>query len=146
MENAKSRAGIELHFTDRAAIRRLHSSSLGPHLDSFAAALAEAGYARLTVQIKLRLLAELGEWLRRTGRTAAALDLDAVGGFLSAYRRRRPLHKGYRRTVWHFLEHLQRQGVAPVPAVAPPQELPLVKLKLRQYESYLRKERGLSAA
>ncbi len=145
MKSGESRVGIELYFSDQAAIRRLRSSSIAPHLDSFAAELADARYARTTGQIELRLLDKLGGWLRRTRRTAVDLDPDTVGAFLSAYRRRRPLHRGYRRTIWRFLEHLQRQGVALVAPVAAQEESPLMKLE-RRYESHLRRERGLTAA
>lgn len=145
MKSGESGIGVELYFSNRAAIRRLRSSSIAPHLDSFAAELADARYARTTGQIELRLLAMLGGWLRRTRRTALDLDRDTVGAFLSTYRRRRPLQRGYRRTIWRFLEHLQRHGVAPVAPVAAQEESPLMKLE-RRYESHLRRERGLTAA
>ena len=47
-----------------------------------------------------------------------------------------------RRTVRHFLEHLREKGVIPSPEPTI-DESPLAMLR-RQYENYLRKERGLS--
>jgi len=47
-------------------VQGLRAAPLGDQLDSFVATLAEAGYSRTTVQIRLRLLAHLGMWLRRT--------------------------------------------------------------------------------
>lgn len=145
MKGSEARVGIELYFSHPAAIRRLRTSLLASHLDSFAATLAGAGYARITGQIELRLLAKLGEWLRRTRRTVGDLDCATAGIFLSILRRRRALERGYRRTVWRFLEHLQREGVAPVTPLVSHEDSQRMRLK-RRYEVYLHTERGLTAS
>ncbi len=145
MKREKPRAGIAVYYLDQATIQRLRSMSLGPHLESYAARLAEAGYARLTGQVKLRFLAKIGEWLRRTRQTAADLDEAAISAFLYTCRRRRVLHRGDQRTAWHFLEHLRHEGVAPAARIASQDESRLMSLE-RQYENHLHKERGLSAA
>jgi site-specific recombinase XerD len=144
MKNVKPGAGIELYLSDRAVIRRLRSGLLGRYLDSFASSLAEAGYARPTVQAKLRLLSKVDGWLRRTKRIAADLDVRAVDATLRTRRRRRRLQRGDRRTLRQLREHLQRQGVVPVPAVVVEKEQPLTELE-RRYESHLQRQRGLAA-
>lgn len=132
------------HYFQQARAETLRLGSLALHLDSFADALERARYAPSTIRIKLRLVADLDEWLQRSGRTVTDLDQDGIEVFLSARRRRHRRHRVDRPTLRHFVEHLQRKGViAMSPAVAV-EETPALKLEQR-YEDYLRKERGLSA-
>lgn len=134
---------LERYFDhDRAEVLRSHLA--GPHLDSFASALTQAGYAPSTARTQLRLLADLGEWLLRSKRTAADLDQNAVDAFLAARRRHHRRHRVDRPTLHHFIEHLHLQGVVAMPPVLPPEETPMLKLEWR-YEDHLRKERGLKA-
>jgi len=47
---------------------------LAPHRASFAASLRDRGYRRSTVQAKLRLVLELGQWLGRNDVPVTALE------------------------------------------------------------------------
>ena len=58
---------LENFLRDRTTIERLRGGLFGPHLDSFAADLAQLGYARETVQKQLRLLNVFDRWLRQRG-------------------------------------------------------------------------------
>lgn len=62
------------HYQQGHAVT-LRSRPLGLHLDSFANALEQARYAPSTIRTKLRLLADLDEWLRRSGRSGGASRL-----------------------------------------------------------------------
>lgn len=132
------------HYLEKTLAEGLRSGELGRYLDSFAAGLAETGYARSTAQTQLRLLADLGEWLRRRRRTVADLDRHTVEAFVATRRRGGRLRRGDRWTVGRFVEHLQRQGIAGLCTVTSPDEPPLLKLE-RRYEAHLHKERGLNA-
>lgn len=124
--------------------QRLRAGRLGDHLDAFVATLAEAGYSRLTVQIRLQFLSHLGEWLRRTRRTVADLvHTNTAEAFLTAYQRRLRLKNGDRRTLQDFVEHLQHQGVIGLGVEASPDKRPTLELEQR-YDAYLRQERGLT--
>lgn len=125
-------------------VSRLQWGPLWQHVAVFAAALAEAGYARESVQKQLRLLSRLGRWMQRTRR--AVTDLDQINSetFLAAHRRRFRPQKGDHATLRHFTEHLQHHGVITPRIAEPEKEQPLLKLE-RRYEIHLLKERGLAA-
>lgn len=134
---------IENFFPDRAALERHRVGLLGPHLDSFVAALCQLGYTRSTVRARLQLLDHLGRWLARQSLTPADLDEQVVNRFLEQRRRQGHRRKGEARAARHFLEHLRNLGAvrAPQPAA---DASPLATLR-RQYQSHLEKERGLDA-
>src|SRR6185503_11771364 len=111
----------------------------------FAGALAEAGYARESVQKQLRLLSRLGRWMQRTRRAVTDLDHINSEAFLAAHRRRFRPQKGDHATLRYFTEHLHHHGVITPRIAVPEKEQPLLKLG-RRYESHLLKERGLAAA
>ena len=118
---------------------------LKPHVAAFSATLAEAGYARISVEIRLRLLSHLGRWMQRTRRPVADLCQDALETFLRAYRRRLQLKASDRCTLRCFIEHLQHQGVIAVPTVGPEHKESFMDVE-RRYEDHLLKERGLTTA
>jgi integrase len=134
---------VERFFKDSAAAERLRANLLGPHLDSFSGLVAQLGYARSSIRLRLWLLADLGRWLARRALRVRDLRASVVDDFIGRRRRAAQLRRGDAATLRLFLEHLQTKGVIPVP---PPvvDRSPLGQLKGR-YEDYLRKERGLSS-
>jgi len=133
------------HYFQQGRAEILRSRPLGLHLDSFANTLEQARYAPSTIRTKLRLLADLDDWLQRSGRTVTDLDEHGVKIFLGARRRCHRRHRVDRPTLRHFVEHLQHQGVIAMGGpVVPVEEAPTLKLE-RRYADYLRKERGLNA-
>ena len=52
--------------------KHIQGNPLEFHLRMFAAALQEAGYRDRTMCSKLRLVADLGHWLKRTGQSFAS--------------------------------------------------------------------------
>lgn len=120
---------------------RLRASLLAPYLDSFVALVSQLGYARATIQTQLGLLADVGRSLRRGA--LAVSDLDDVGDRLLRKRvKAGGIRRGDAKTLRLFLDHLRAEGVLrpPAPAV---DTSPVAILKTR-YETYLRRERGLS--
>jgi len=125
-------------------LERLQSNPLREHLDSFATALVEDSYAVSTVRSKLLWIIELGWWLQEERLTAAQLSEHIVDGFLKELRRRGRLRRGQGPTTLRFVAHLQSRGVIPRPEPVCDTS-PLAELE-RQYERYLRTERGLTTA
>lgn len=125
-------------------LERLHSNPLHTYLDAFATALVEDSYAVSTVRSKLLWVVELGWWLQEEQLTAAQLSKQTVDRFLKKLRRLKRLRRGQKPTLLRFVAHLQSQGVIPRPEpvcdTSPRAELE------RQYERYLRTERGLTTA
>ena len=70
----------------RAAIERRSGGLLGPHLDSFVASLSQFGYARETVQERLRFLYVFDRWLVRQGLALVDLQDAVVNNFLEEQR------------------------------------------------------------
>jgi site-specific recombinase XerD len=133
---------LEKFLPDRAAVERLRGGLFGPHLDSFVAMRCQLGYARSTVREQSRLLDNLERWLDRNSLALVDVHEPVVRRFLAERR-----SKGCRRRIdapalQHLLEHLREKGAisSPAPAV---DESPLATLRQR-YETYLKKERGLS--
>ena len=133
---------LENFLRRRATIVRLRAGLLGPHLDSFVAALSHLGYARETVHKRLRLLNALDQWLRRRSLLLPDLHEVVVNFFLEKRRASGRLQHGDAQAARDFLDHLRAQGIlrAPQPAT---DESPLAVLR-RQYENYLQNERGLT--
>jgi integrase/recombinase XerD len=119
----------------------LQDNPLELHLRTFTTWLTGEGYAQETVQKKLRLLVDLGKWLRGTGRAVSNLDEQVLEAFTEHQRR---VHRGDLRTFAQFLDHLRERDVVPNRKLVPDQS-PLAEL-LIEYEKYLRSERGLMAA
>jgi site-specific recombinase XerD len=122
----------------------LQSNPLREYLDSFAAALVEDAYAASTVRSKLLWVVELGWWLQEEQLTAAQLGEPIVHRFLKELRRLGRLRRGQGPTSFRFVAYLQSQGVIPLPEPVCDTS-PLAELE-RQYERYLRTERGLTTA
>jgi site-specific recombinase XerD len=133
---------LEDFIRRRAPIECLRRSLFGPHLDSFVATLSGLGYARETVQKRLRLLNDLDQWLRQRSRVLTDLHEDVVKRFLEERRDRGHLRYGDAQAARDFLEHVRGKGVVPSPEPAI-DESPLAALG-RRYENFLEKERGLA--
>jgi site-specific recombinase XerD len=131
-------------FANHDTVRWLRSRGLRPHLDSFAAYLAQCGYAAGSVRSRLALLGHFDQWLARHRCRIDELDDERVGKFLTDWKRRGRLHRGHATTLHQLLAHLRAQGVvaspAPVVDASPPGQLQ------RDYAQYLRIERGLAPA
>ena len=110
----------------------------------FADSLTESGYAATTIQSKLGLLIDLGEWLRRRGLAVKDLDERRIESFITDRRRNGLLRRGDRTTVRQLLDHFREHHV--VPRVTPTCDVSPLAAILDRYEKHLRSERGLTTA
>ncbi len=134
---------LENILPDRAAVERLRGGVFGPHLESFVTTRCQLGYARSTARVQLRLLDDLERWLDRNSLALDDLHESVIRRFLAERRSKGCVRKIDAPTLRHFLEHLREKGAiaSPAPVVV---ESPLAALRQR-YETYLKKERGLSS-
>ena len=51
-------------FSNQVLSQHLYTGPLVPHLDAFAAVLFEQGYSRLTIKVKIRVIAKFSRWLQ----------------------------------------------------------------------------------
>ena len=124
-------------------LQGLQDNPLELPIQTFATWLTGEGYAQKTVQLKLGLLVDLGEWLGRTGRTITNLDEQLLQAFAEHQQLR--VHEGHNlKTLQQFLEYLRGRDVVPDRKLVP-EQLPWAEL-LSQYEKYMHSERGLMAA
>jgi integrase/recombinase XerD len=114
--------------------------ALAAHADGFAALLLERGYRPRSVQVQLRLLADLSGWLAAQGREPADLTGDDIERFLRA-RRARVVDLTGARALRPLLSYLRGLGVVPerLRGVDTP-----VEWLLAAYRDYLQHERGLA--
>ena len=125
--------------------KHVQGNPLEFHLRMFAAALQEAGYRDMTMCSKLRLFADLGHWLKRTGQSFAShLQEHLLEAFVKHKQRTQQMHGGDSKTLQQFLAHLRKQGVVPDRILIRDQS-PLAVI-LGSYEQHLLLERKLSSA
>src|ERR1700732_2690410 len=90
-------------FQNAEAAQRL-LDPLVAQLQSCTTSLIEQGYADETVRLKLQLLTNFGQWLRRNRLAVTNLDERLVEAFL---KRKRRVHRGDLKTLQQFLDHLR---------------------------------------
>ena len=126
-------------FQNLVAVNRL-PDPLVVQLRRFTSSLIEQGYADKTVRLKVKLITNFVQWLKRNRVAVADLDERLVEAFLKRKHRER---EGGLRTLQEFLDHLRRQNVVPARNL-PCDRSPLAHI-LNRYETHLRSERGLVA-
>ena len=100
--------------------KRLQDNPLELPIQTFATWLTGEGYAQKTVQLKLGLLVDLGEWLGRTGRAITHLDEQLLQAF--AEHKQLRVHVGHNlKTLQQFLEYLRGRDVVPDRKLVPDQ-------------------------
>ena len=135
-----------MKITRNGAVTALPGCSGGgplvSHLDRFATFLASEGYAAMTVHVKCTLVAELSLWLKRHKVPLAKLDDQGLRQFHVGRRRRGVAQRGDVATTQQLLTFLRGIGCARV--VSPPIDRSAVGKLTRDFEQFLRSERGLS--
>jgi site-specific recombinase XerD len=125
-----------------APTQRICVEPLASHLDRFASVLAGEGYASQTVKIKSALVAELSHWIKRRGLPLEKLDEERIKQFHAHHRD--SMRRGDAATGHQLLEFLRRLGV--IPALRKAVDRTALGQLTRDYERFLRSERGLSPA
>jgi integrase len=114
---------------------------LAPHAPGFGHTLKSRGYADLSVEAQLRLMAHVSRWLAQEGLETTALNPERIEAFCAVRRAEGFTTLRTPKAVAPLQEFLQDQGVllAPRPraAVTADQQL------LDRYRDYLVSERGL---
>ena len=136
----------EILFREPEASRRLGRDPLREHVDSFERSLVGLGYASSTVRTSRWCLGDFGRWMQRSDVAVDDLDEGIIEAFLNERQRQGRLHRSHRSTVRRLLECLREQGIVGPPTPEAPSEPSPTAQLLRQYEEYLRAERGLAEA
>jgi site-specific recombinase XerD len=125
--------------------KHIQGNPLEFHLRMFATALREAGYRDRAMCSKLRLLADWGLWLKRTGlEVTSHLEEHLLEDFVKRKQRMQQMRRGDSKTLKQFLAHLRKQGVVSDQKL-PPDQPPLAGI-LARYEQHLLSERRLGSA
>lgn len=138
MKPEKEETVLKDSFEDRITHHRLQDNLLLVHLRTFAASLKEDGYSEVTMQSKVSLLADFGQWLRGSRMTVEHVNEQLVERFIN---HKQAVRRGDLKTFKQFLEHLRSREVIPDrPCFS--DKSPLADI-LRRYQEHLRSERGL---
>ncbi len=129
-------------FSDQTVLRRLHRGPLDTHVDGFAEALSERGYAATTAKQKLLLISELSHWLQRCHLAVGDVSELRIETFLLYLKRKDRLHRGDPSTLRQFVSFLYEAGV--IPTLVPEIEDSPVQGIEKSFAHYLSQERGLS--
>jgi site-specific recombinase XerD len=133
--------------TTRQATAADERSCAGPLeccIEGFAAQLSGQGYAPDTIHAKCDLLADLNRWLERRQFSLVALDERRLRQFQASRRRRGRMRRGDPGTAQQLLQYLRERGHT-APAVQAIDVHPAAVIA-RDFEAFLRSERGLSTA
>jgi site-specific recombinase XerD len=68
-------------FTLSSTIERLRQGPLSEHLDAYAAAVAEQGYAHHSIRQQIVVIADFSRWLKQKHIAVQALDSKVVDRF-----------------------------------------------------------------
>ena len=140
---------IERYFSAPKTLRRLRAGPSGPHIDGFADALAQDGYAPASARRYVRAAAHLGCFARHHGGGFSALDaktLEAFGRHLVRCRcpRWKAAKIGYhaRFGVKLFHRYLVEQGICPQRPV--PESHTAEPALVSAFREWFRTHRGLT--
>jgi len=132
---------IDQFYSHPLSSERLRPGPLGTYIDVFAQNLVEQGYARWTVEEKIRVVAGFSRWLQSGERVVENLDEQVVSEFLR-YRRRKGLSRhGAPPALRDLLRHLREAGI--IPCAREPESSPLHDIEVC-FARYLTEERGLA--
>ena len=125
----------------------LLNSPLAPHLDAFAAHLANGGYSAQTTRNHFLGVAHFARWMTQCALPVSLLDERSVQQFLGIHLSHCSCPppalsdpSKHRSSLGHFMVVLRRQGVV---AEVPPAIGPIPD-ELRRFDEHMRNARGLS--
>ena len=129
-------------FKFPSVIHRQHDGPLGIHTDAYEALLQEEGYSLRSTYVHLHVVADFSRWLNRQRLDVDHIDELVVKRYLQ--RRRRFVKRGASSVPYKFLGMLRDQGI--ITHKAPAIVVDACSMAVADFERYLSKERGLSAA
>jgi site-specific recombinase XerD len=98
-------------FTFPSTIERLRQGPLSEYLDTYAAAVAEQGYALQSISRQVVAIADFSRWLKHKHSEIEALDDRVVGRFLGLRRRQQRVGRGDPRALDRMLSLLRQKGI-----------------------------------
>jgi site-specific recombinase XerD len=117
---------------------------LGAHLDAYAGALAQQGYAQHSIRNQIVVIADFNRWLHRKHIELPNLDNKAVNRFVQDHQRQTGICRGDTGILNRFLAMLVQTGVLDhhqrLAVRSPRQDI------TDEFSRYLLEERGLSEA
>jgi integrase len=125
----------------------LHNSPLAPHLDAFAAHLADGGYSAQTTRSHFLGIAHFGRWMTQCALPVSMLDEQLIQRFLTVHLPHclcpPPASNDpskHRSSLGHLMVVLRESGAAAefLPAIGP------IPDELRHFDDHMRDARGLS--
>ncbi|HOC00026.1 MAG TPA: site-specific integrase [Verrucomicrobiota bacterium] len=135
---------IEAFYPPGVDVSRFRCGPLNPHIDDFAAELFRLGYSPQAGRWKIRLVADLSQWLERGQRGTSDLNEEHIGTFLRTRKKQRLLRRGDRQTLARLLQQLRQRGVTPGPCETKSPH-PVDQITA-DYTRFLSHQRGLSPA
>jgi site-specific recombinase XerD len=134
---------IDQLFSLPNAVERLRHGPLSEHLDTYATAVAQQGYARHSIRTQVVVIADLSRWLQQKHLVACNLDGRVVDRFLRHRQRKKENRQGDACVLNRFLTMLGQMGVVEQQQKAPG-ENPRQNT-IHEFRRYLLQGRGLSA-
>ena len=131
-------------FNERSDPRTLDALTRGPlaaHLRTYAQQLHDQGYAVSSSRSQLRVLGHFNRWLQSNGLAAEQIDSSTLERYVRCLRKSGKLRRGDAAALGRLWRML-RPGEVETPS-SPPSACHIV---LRQFQLYLRQERGLAEA
>jgi hypothetical protein len=98
-------------FTFPSTIERLRQGPLSEHLDAYAAAVAEQGYAHHSIGRQIVAIADFSRWLEHKHIAIEALDQQVVDRFLRLRRRQQHVGGGDPKALERMLSMLRQKGI-----------------------------------
>jgi site-specific recombinase XerD len=129
-------------FTFASTIERLRQGPLGVHLDAYAVAAAEQGYAHHSIGRQIVAIADFSRWLKHKHIEIEALDHQVVDRFLRLRRRQQRVGRGDAKALDRMLSMLRQKGIVK-PCPPPVSDNPRSKIAAG-FHSYLLQELGRS--
>ena len=125
----------------RVALPHPPEGALKAYLDPFIEHLRRLGYSCWYIQQQASLAARFAAWFHRKGVSLQALTEAHATRYLRCRARRVLVARGHQAALAHLIDFLRKEGV-----VLPAREPPATPAQhcARQYEQYLRGERGLA--
>ena len=127
----------------RKTLELLQSGPIGAHLESFAALFVQQRYSRQAGWRKIRLVADLSQWMLQKHFGLKELDEQRTTKFLRWRWKRIVRQGGDQCTLAVLLRHLREKDIIPPPAVPTLRPIDLIE---RDYGRFLRQERGFMSA
>ena len=129
-------------FTLPSTIERLRQGPLSEHLDAYAAAVAEQGYAHQSIGRQIVAIADFSRWLKQKHIEIHALEHQVVDRFLRFRRRQQRVARGDAKALDRMLSMLRRKGI--VKAWQPPVVLHACSKIAAAFHCYLSQKLGRS--